>query len=227
MERRITISDQYPSYWQFEGQPVLLLGGSVEDNLFQIPNIAEHLDTLHAAGGNYVRCTMSSRDPGDVWPYERLSADGPYDLREPSREFWCRFSRFLALCYSMNIVVQLEVWATFDYYRDNWAVNPFNPQNNVNYAPEQSSLPTEVNSHPVRHENPFFYTVPGALDNRLVLRYQRRFVDSLLAHSLTYPNVLYCIDNETNVTPHWGAYWAGYIQAQAARQGLGVNTTEM
>ena len=80
---------------------------------------------------------MSSRDPGDVWPYERRSPDGPYDLREPSRAFWCRFSRFLALCYSMDIIVQLEVWATFDYYRDNWAVNPFNPQNNVNYTADQ------------------------------------------------------------------------------------------
>jgi len=227
MERRITISQDYPSYWEFEGQPVLLLGGSVEDNLFQVPDVFEQLQQLHAVGGNYVRCTMSSRDPGDVWPYERLSEDGPYDLRQPSREFWCRFSRFLALCYSMNVVVQLEVWATFDYYRDNWAVNPFNPANNVNYTPEQSKLPIEVDSHPVRHENPFFYSVPGALDNRIVLRYQRAFVDSVLAHSLLYPNVLYCMDNETNVTPLWGAYWSETIRAQAAAQGVAVHTTEM
>ena len=33
MDRRIHISPQYPSYWEFEGRPVLLLGGSVEDNL--------------------------------------------------------------------------------------------------------------------------------------------------------------------------------------------------
>ena len=226
MERRIHISEQYPSYWEFEGRPVLLLGGSVEDNLFQIPDIQEHLELLHSVGGNYVRCTMSSRDEGNVWPYEK-GEDGLYDLDRPSREFWCRFSRFLALAYSMDILVQVEVWATFDYYRDNWAANPFNPANNVNYSAAQSRLPTVVDSHPVRHENPFFYSVPGALDNRLLLGYQRQFVDSLLAHSLTYPNVLYCMDNETNVTPHWGAYWSGYIQAQAARQGLVVNTTEM
>jgi hypothetical protein len=226
MERRIHISEQYPSYWEFEGKPVLLLGGSVEDNLFQIPDIQQHLELLYSVGGNYVRCTMSSRDEGNVWPYEKRE-DGLYDLDSPSREFWCRFGRFLALAYSMDVIVQVEVWATFDFYRDNWAVNPFNPANNVNYTPEQSKLPTEVDSHPVRHENPFFYSVPGALDNRLVLRYQRAFVDSLLAHSLTYPNVLYCMDNETNVTPHWGAYWSGYIQARAAAQGLVVNTTEM
>jgi hypothetical protein len=226
MERRIHISEQYPSYWEFEGRPVLLLGGSVEDNLFQIPDIEEHLELLHSVGGNYVRCTMSSRDEGNVWPYEKRE-DGLYDLERPSREFWCRFSRFLALAYSMDIVVQIEVWATFDFYRDNWAINPFNPANNVNYDVARSGLPTEVDSHPVRHENPFFYSVPGALDNGLVLGYQRGLVDSLLAHSLTHPNVLYCMDNETNVTPHWGAYWSGYIQAQAAAQGLLVNTTEM
>ncbi len=58
----IAVSAIHPPYWQFRGEPVLLLGGSVEDNLFQIPNLEEHLDLLAAAGGNYVRNTMSSRD---------------------------------------------------------------------------------------------------------------------------------------------------------------------
>jgi hypothetical protein len=226
MDRRIHISQQYPSYWEFEGQPVLLLGGSVEDNLFQIPNIQEHLERLHSVGGNYVRCTMSSRDEGDVWPYEKR-ASGLYDLDQPSREFWCRFSKFLALAYSLDIIVQIEAWATFDYYRDNWAVNPFNPENNVNYSAAQVKLPAEINAHPVRAENPFFFSVPGELDNRLLLGYQQRFVDGLLSHALLYPNVLYCMDNETNVTPRWGAYWSETIRAQAAAQGLVVNTTEM
>ena len=51
-----------PFYWQYKGVPVLLLGGSVEDDLFQINAIAAHLDLLQAVGGNYFRCTMSSRD---------------------------------------------------------------------------------------------------------------------------------------------------------------------
>lgn len=58
-----------PRFWEFEGAPILLIGGSVEDNLFQITNLEEHLDHLVDAGGNYVRCTMSSRDEGNVWPY--------------------------------------------------------------------------------------------------------------------------------------------------------------
>ena len=60
-----------PFYWQYKGKPDLLLGGSVEDNLFQITNLEAHLDLLKSVGGNYVRCTMSSRDEGDVWPFEK------------------------------------------------------------------------------------------------------------------------------------------------------------
>jgi len=50
MSRRIGPSTAYPSYWQFEGKPILLLGGSVEDNLFQIADLQEHLDLLSAVG---------------------------------------------------------------------------------------------------------------------------------------------------------------------------------
>ena len=86
-----------PSYWQYRGRPLLLLGGSVEDNLFQIPDIEQHLDLLASVGGNYVRCTMSSRDPCNVWPFEKDPATGLYDLNKPGAEYWRRFARFLDL----------------------------------------------------------------------------------------------------------------------------------
>ena len=44
-----------PHYWQYKNEPVMLLGGTVEDNLFQIDNLEEHLDLLKASGGNYIR----------------------------------------------------------------------------------------------------------------------------------------------------------------------------
>jgi hypothetical protein len=57
-------------YWQYQGRPVLLIGGSNQDNLFNHPNLGSagleaHLDLLVSAGGNYVRNTMSSRDRVD------------------------------------------------------------------------------------------------------------------------------------------------------------------
>ena len=47
-----------PRYWQYQGRPTLLLGGSKDDNLFQIPDLKAHLDAIRAAGGNYI----SARD---------------------------------------------------------------------------------------------------------------------------------------------------------------------
>jgi len=39
MKEHIKISSKYPGYWEYDGKPVVLLGGSKEDNLFQIPDI--------------------------------------------------------------------------------------------------------------------------------------------------------------------------------------------
>ena len=52
-------------------------------------------------------------------------------------------------------------------------------------------------------------------------------MDKLLSETLQYGHVLYCMDNETAVTPAWGEYWATYIQKQAATAGRTVETTEM
>jgi hypothetical protein len=52
-------------------------------------------------------------------------------LNIPSKEFWRRFDRFLALTHDLDIILQIEVWDRFDFYRDPWQLNPFNPKNNV------------------------------------------------------------------------------------------------
>ena len=222
---RIQIYEDNPRYWQYKGKPVLLLGGSVEDNLFQIPNLKEHLDRLQSVGGNYVRCTMSCRDEGDVWPFKKVG--NLYDLNQWNDEFWRRFSTFLELTAERDIIIQIEIWATFDYYRDNWDVNPFNPKNNSTYTADETGLPAVVNSHPVRTENNFFWSVPKANNQQTVLKYQRKFVDKILSYSLKYGHVLYCMDNETSVTPAWGEYWATYIKAKAEEVGTTIETTEM
>jgi len=224
-DNRIRPYPQNPYYWQYKGRPVLLLGGSVEDNLFQIPDLKAHLDVLRSAGGNYVRCTMSTRDEGNVQAFAKRG--GKYDLTRFNPEYWRRFETFLKETARREIIVQIEVWATFDYYRDLWAQNPFNPQNNVNYTPQESRLPLTVNSHPVRTQNDFFRSVPQAKNLTVVLEYQRRFVEKILEHSLRYDHVLYCMDNETSVTPKWGAYWATLVRRKAAEAGKQVETTEM
>ncbi|GAB4455653.1 MAG: hypothetical protein OHK0029_12190 [Armatimonadaceae bacterium] len=215
-----------PRYWQYKEKPVLLLGGSVEDNLFQISHLREHLDLLKSAGGNYIRCTMSSRDPGDVWAFER-GADGRYDLNQPGREYWRRFTDCLKLCAERDIMVQIEVWDRFDFARDPWNDNPFNPKNNRNYTAEDCRLPEKIETHPGRRENGFFRSVPRLENNIVLLPFQHAFVDDLLRHALPYGIILYCMDNETNESPEWGKYWAEYIQEKARKAGATVYCTEM
>src|SRR5690606_326694 len=81
---RIRPSGANPSYWEYEGRPVVLIGGSDDDNLFQWERsrLSDHLRRLDDAGGNYVRNTMSSRDEGNLWPFARRD-DGKYDLERP------------------------------------------------------------------------------------------------------------------------------------------------
>lgn len=223
----ITVSPTHPQYWSRGGNPVLLLGGSKEDNLFQIPDLEEHLDLLADAGGNYVRCTMSSRDQGNLWPFRFDETAGAYDLERWNDEYWARFERFLAAADRRGIVVQVEIWATFDFYRESWDANPFNPKNNVNYSAERTKLPLEVPTHPVYCDNRFFWSIPAHDNNMPVLEFQQRFVDKLLSYSLRHGNVLYCMDNETSVTAAWGRFWATYIKEKATEAGRTVETTEM
>jgi hypothetical protein len=216
-----------PFYWQYRGKPVLLLGGSVEDNLFQIPDLEAHLDLLTSVGGNYVRCTMSSRDEGDVWPFEKDPATGLYDLDRPGSEYWRRFERFLQLSAERDIIAQFEIWDRFDFSRAPWQLNPYNPKNNVNYTAEQSGLKEEINTHPGQRESRFFRSVPALENNQLILQYQHLQVDKMLFISLQHGHVLYCMDNETNESPEWGWYWARYIQDRAIEAGVSVECTEM
>jgi len=219
-------STTHPGYWMFNGVKVLLLGGSVEDNLFQIDGLEEHLDLLKSVGGNYVRNTMSSRDPGNLWPFAK-NRDGLYDLNQWNEDYWQRFERFLRLTSEREIFVQIEIWATFDFYRDNWEVNPYNPKNNVNYDQRRSKLPLVVDSHPVYTENNFFRSVPSKMNIAPVLWFQKRFVDRILSTSLKFGHVLYCMDNETSVTSEWARFWARYIRRAARLAGRTVQTTEM
>ncbi len=78
-------------YWQYKGQPVLLLGGSKTDHIFLAEGLKEHLDEMAAVGANYVRNTMSQREGVDLKPLQRLS-DGRFDLNQCNDEYWQRFT---------------------------------------------------------------------------------------------------------------------------------------
>jgi len=217
-----------PYYWQYKGKPVLLIGGSKDDNLFQIPDLKEHLDEMVAVGANYVRNTMSDRpDKGfEVYPFRKLPS-GKYDLNQWNDEYWRRFENFLRWTKERDIIVQIEVWDRFDYSRDNWELHPYNPKNNVNYTYAESGFEEHYPAHPGANKQPFFFTTPSQRNNKVVFPYQRRFVDQMLSYTLQYDHVLYCIDNETSGEEAWARFWAEYIKQQARKAGKTVYVTEM
>lgn len=222
---RIQPYSENPHYWQFKGEPLLLLGGSDEDNLFQHPELIQQLDTIQQCGGNYVRNTMSSRDKGNVWQFAKV--EGKYDLDQWNPEYWERFETFLRETAKRDIIVQLEIWATFDYYLQYWDGNPFNPKNNRNYNKDQSRLRHRIKSHPLQLQNNFFRALPEEMDIPIVFKYQKKFIDKILEHTLKYNHVLYNMDNETAVSQGWAIFWANYIRDAAKAKGTNVETTDM
>jgi predicted SnoaL-like aldol condensation-catalyzing enzyme len=223
-----------PWYWSLDGEPVLLLGGSDDDNLFQWPEaeLIAQLDRLAAAGGNVIRNTMSDRkDKGfEVYPFQ-AEENGNYNLDAWNPEYWDRFERLLRETAQRKIIIQIEVWDRFDYTdvggADRWQIHPYNPANNVNYSYEESGFQERYPDHPGANRQPFFFTTPEQRNNTVVLRYQQRFVEKMLEHSLKYGHVLYCMDNETSGEEAWGQYWARFIKERAAAQGKTVYVTEM
>ncbi len=213
-----------PAYWQYKGDPILLIGGTVNDNLFQIEELESHLDSLLEAGGNYVRNTMSDRDEGDEKAFFKNS-DGKYDLNKWNDVYWNKFENLLKLTNERDIIVQIEIWDRFDHSRDEWKTDPYNPKNNINYTYKEAKLSSQYPNHPGKNQQPFFFTVPALDNNEMLLHYQKAFVDKTLSISLQYGNVLYCMDNETSGMEEWAIFWADYIKLKAGNRE--IQLTEM
>ncbi len=238
----IEIYPKNPTYWQYNGKPTMLLGGTDDDALFQwagdMDLLCHQLDLLQSCGGNYVRCTMSSREPDSlvcpprVQPYQRLS-NGKFDLDKWNNEYWERLEVFLSECRKRDIIVQIEVWATHDlvHVRPNraysWPSHPLNPKNNINYGYAPKTVFPEK---PKGQLNDAFYqTIPILKHDPIVFKYQQAFVNELLSHCLKYDNVLYCVDNELRPQhPYqWAHYWAEYMTNRAQMSGKTIYVSEM
>jgi hypothetical protein len=223
-----------PRYWQYEGQPVLLLGGTKDDNLFQIPDLEEHLDLLQSVGGNYIRNTMSDRQTRgyEVYPFKKLD-NGKYDLEQWNSEYWKRFERMLELTEERRIFPQIELWDQHDHNEDKWQDSPWNPDQNVNYDTSQVTLEGNGHYENVQHnsgiQHDLYMTVPELQDDQTVLAYQERFIDKVLEYTLQHDHVLYTITNELFIQhpSAWSRYWANYLRKRAREEGAEIEITEM
>ena len=238
----IEIYPKNPAYWQYDGKPVMLLGGTDDEALFHWAGNMElllaQLDRLVDYGGNYVRCTMSVREgdnpvyPVREQPYVKLD-NGKYDLDRWNGEFWRRLRVFLEHCKRRDIVVQIELWATHDLVHLKrttpgvWPTHPLNPKNNINYGFQPETVfPRRPGGN---LNNAFYQTIPTLKHDRVALKYQQAFIDKILSCTLKFNNVLYCVDNEQRPQhPYqWGHYWAKYVQRRASEQGKTVYVSEM
>lgn len=227
-----------PWYWQYEGEPVMLLGGNETDHTFLMPQMHSYLKELKETGGNYVRNVMSQREPDPENRPHQVLANGKYDLNQWNERYWDKFEELLKTCNQMDIIVSLELWDKFDYWHLNyWPINAWNPNNNINFTFEESGFLEAYN--PVSNGpnvgrmgkdlsgTPFINTVPELANNEVLLPYQHAFMDKVLSYSFKYPNVVYNISNEWKEAPEWSAYWAKYVRTKASEAGVKIQVAEM
>ena len=218
-------------YWEYKGKPILLFGASDRDNLFQWTGskLADHLDLLKNSGGNYLRCTISSREytkagyRWDLLPYPYAKTGGKYDLNTWNSTYWNNFKNFLTQTKNRDIIVQVEVW---DRWNEDagWAWSPWNPDNNINYT--YSETKNLVIDPPFY--NAFHYAY---MDNDNILlsvqkKFIRKIVDTVVDNG--FDHVLFQVDNESGIgKSSFGGdnriqpdiYWADFIINYAASKG--------
>lgn len=223
MPNRIHPSADNRWYWSFDDEPLLLVGGTDTDSLFQWTGdrLEDELDDLVAAGGNFVRNTMSDRGEDAVSPFERR-ADGTYDLHRWNESYWDRLDAFLEATAEREIVVELTLWDQHDFNGGQWERHAWNPANNVTLPAD--SLPA-TGGDDWQDLIAFFRTVEE--DNAVVLAEQERFVDEVLEHTLEYGHVLYNVTNEGWAGIEWERHWAEHVLDRARERGVAVDVANM
>lgn len=96
------------SYWAWEGkEPMLLLGASSRDNLFQSQAFETELKQLAEAGGNFISINLHSDNEGDALPYAKNKTGSKFDYRRPVKAYWGRLKELVTLAERLRIVVQI------------------------------------------------------------------------------------------------------------------------
>ncbi|MFC2126326.1 hypothetical protein ACFLU5_16150 [Bacteroidota bacterium] len=237
-----------PFYWEYKGEPVMLLGGSDEDNIFQWTGtkLTGQLNLMKSVGANYIRNTMSDRNEGGEWGpdsegttliYAFKKIGDKYDLNEWNDEYWDRWDTFLKETYDHQIFVQNEIWDGFDYtdlgqpdgisepLPPTWSVHPWNPKNNVNYTSQETGIPEVWTIMPSHQLNPFLRTVQ--LNVTVVLQFQEKYIRKMIKVASKYDHVLWTIQNEYNGDNEWADFWADFLLQEAKDVGYNIHVTDM
>lgn len=230
---------QNKMYWEYNGNPVLLIGGSHTHRFLTNSDsvMIDQFNEIANAGANYIRYSMTCSANHEPKPYQKLAND-KYDLNQWNSTYWSRFNSQLNEAKNRNIIVQIELFDRFDYSKTSWLGNPYRPNDNVNYDTTESGLANDYPDHPYLDNQPFFHGVPGhpiyeaASSSRknqydLVRSFQEKMMNKILSYSLNYDNVIYCVNNETTTHRNWGIYWINFVKNKASSEGLNAYITDM
>jgi hypothetical protein len=211
-----------PHYFLFRGKPaVLVTSGEHYGAVLNLDfDFVPYLDELKARGFNLTRLfsgtyrevpgsfkiennTLAPKPGRFCGPYARSdtpgAADGgaKFDLDRWNPDYLPRLKAFLTAAAERGIVVEFVLFCPF-YDEGLWAVNAWNPRNNVNGSPDIPSKEVYTLKHPAMVER------------------QVAFVRKVVAELNGFDNLYYEICNEPyfgGVTPEWQAAIAKEVAA--------------
>lgn len=224
--RPLSLHPDNPHYFLFRGKPTALVTsgehyGAVLNLDF---DFLPYLDELKARGFNLTRVfsgtyrevpgsfkiasnTLAPKPGRFAGPYARSETPGAvdggakFDLDRPNPAYYPRLKDFCRAASDRGIVVEFVFFCPF-YEESLWAVNAWNPRNNINGSPDVPSKEVYTLKHPA------------------IIARQLAFVRACVAELNGFDNVYYEICNEPyfgGVTLDWQAKVAATIvEAEAS-----------
>ena len=218
----LSLHPDNPHYFLFRGKPaVLVTSGEHYGAVLNLDfDFIPYLDELKARGFNLTRLfsgtyrevpgsfkiasnTLAPKPDRFCGPYARSDSPGAadggakFDLDRENPEYLPRLKSFLTEASKRGIVVEFVLFCPF-YDEGLWAVNAWNPRNNINGSPDIPSKEVYTLKHPA------------------MLERQAAFVRMVVTELNGFDNLYYEICNEPyfgGVTLDWQAAIAGEIAA--------------
>lgn len=228
-EDRVQVYVKNPCYLQYRSKPVFPIGcnqGWTRSLQDLDHNYQAEFAALHRVGGNLVRVTpfIGLRendedlfsDRHNSLPWKRQDKKYLLDLETHGGNplFWERLSELVAYAHERDILISFEFWDLYSAARgpggnlrystppgNRWSAHPFAPGNNKELVGEHA-LPAKTHMKDIAFCRP---VTQGGYD--LALKFQEQYIARLLDVLSPYPNVIYCMVNETSAEKTWSDHW--------------------
>ncbi len=187
--------------------------------MFPTSELLRELDKLKAAGGNYMRVTMAiypKTHVKGVYPFVQHS-DGKFDLNQLNAEFWEYVKTLYEETQKREMIVQVELWDQWEFYKATYETLMWNPKNNINYTSSATGIPTTQDEAPYSKTPSFFHAHKDA-NKKVVLGFQRAYIKKLLDVGKSFNHIIYEIGNESSEPQSWNDYWAKFIHDNAGKK---------